>query len=126
MSITTLNIISEAMESLGLSYSFMDAPAKPSETYYTGEYIEIKPVNEDGLQESTFLISGFTIQDWLALERDKEKIEAYFPKVGGKKVIAKDGSAVAIFYSDSFPVRTVDSKIKKIQINLDVKEWSVK
>ena len=39
--------------------------------------------------------------------------------------MAEDGSAVAIFYATSLVVPTGDAELKRIQINLDVKEWSV-
>ena len=125
-----LNIISEAMESLGLNYGFAEyvvgEEEEAPETYFVGEYQEIAPINEDGMQESTFLITGFSRGTWLALENAKESIRDYFNKVSGKTVIAEDGSAVAIFYANSFVVPTGDAELKKIQINLDVKEWSVK
>lgn len=129
MSKATLKIISDAMESLGLPYGFIeyrigDGEEIP-ETYFVGEYQELEPITEDGLQESTFLLTGFSRGTWLALENAKEAISNYFNKVSGKTVIAEDGSAVAIFYSNSLVVPTGDAELKRLQINLDVKEWSV-
>lgn len=130
MSKAGLKIISDAMESLGLAYSFMrfdvaegeDAP----DAYFVGEYEETGPIDESGLQETAFLITGFTRKSWLLLENAKEAISAYFNKVGGNTVIADNGSAVAVFYLNSLVVPTEDAELKRIQINLDVKEWSVK
>lgn len=130
MSKAARDIISKAMDSMGLAYGFMrynvaedeEAP----ETYFVGEYQEAPPSDESGLQETSFLLSGFTRGSWLALEDAKEAISAYFNKVGGHTVIADNGSAVAVFYSDSLVVQTEDAELKRIQINLDVKEWSVK
>lgn len=125
-----LKIISDAMEALGLNYGFAEyvvgEDEETPETYWVGEYQEIAPINEDGMQESTFLITGFSRGLWLALEDAKEAIRDYFNKVSGKTVIAEDGTAVAIFYANSFVVPTGDAELKKIQVNLDVKEWSVK
>ena len=127
-----LKIISDAMEALGLNYGFMgndietDEEGNPIYPYYVGEYQEIAPINEDGMQESTFLITGFSRGLWLELEDVKEAIRDYFNKVSGNTVIAEDGTAVAVFYANSFVVPTGDAELKKIQINLDVKEWSVK
>ena len=130
MSKAGLKIISDAMESLGLAYSFMRFDVADGEevpdAYFVGEYQEAEPINEDGLQESLFTISGFTRKSWLLLEDAKEVISAYFNKVGGHTVIADNGSAVAIFYANSLVVPTEDAELKRIQINLDVKEWSVK
>ena len=130
MSKAARDIISKAMDSMGLAYGFMrynvaedeEAP----ETYFVGEYQESEPTDESGLQETSFLLSGFTRGSWLALEDAKEAISAYFDKVGGYTVIADNGSAVAIFYANSLVVPTEDAEQKRIQINLDVKEWSVK
>ncbi len=125
MSKEGLKIITDAMKALGLNYSFMEWNGKPEYPYFVGEYQEIPSLNEDGLQESTFLLTGFSRESWLALENAKEKIESYFNKVGGRTVIADSGSAVAVFYSNSLVIPTGDAELKKIQINLDIKEWKV-
>lgn len=130
MTIKGLNIISEAMEALGLNYGFgeyvVGEDEETPETYFVGEYQEGPPPDESGMQESTFLITGFSRGTWYALERAKESIKEYFNKVSGKTVIAEDGTAVAIFYANSFVVPTGNDELRKIQVNLDVKEWSVK
>ena len=126
MSIDVINLISASMKNLGLKYKFMRWAGQPEYPYFTGEYQEIPNINEDGMTESTFLLTGFTRGDWLELEEAKEKIEAYFGKVGGQTVIADNGSAVAVFYSHSLVVPTDDAELKRIEINLTIKEWSVK
>lgn len=78
------------------------------------------------MQECTFLLTGFSRGSWLALEDAKERIESYFDKVDGKTVMAENGSAVAIFYANALIVPTGDAELKRIQINLSCKEWSVK
>lgn len=129
MSIAGLGIISDAMDALGLNYSFMEyhieRDRKPVYPYFVGEYQEIESLNEDGMQETTFLITGFSRDSWIVLEDAKEKIASYFNKVGGKTVIADNGSAVAVFYSNSLVVPTGEAELKKMQINLIIKEWSV-
>lgn len=129
MSIEALKIISDAMKSLGLNYSFMTykvgAGQKLPEMYFTGEYQESPPLSEDGEQETSFILNGFTRGTLLSLEEAKKKIKSYFPKVSGKTVITDSGSAVVVFYSNSFTVPTEDAELKRIQINLTIKEWSV-
>ena len=120
-----LKIISDAMDALELNYDFMEWTGEPVYPYFVGEYQEIAPMNEIGMQETTFLLTGFSRDSWIALENAKEAIREYFNKVGGKTVIANDGTAVAIFYANGFVIPTGDAELKKIQINLDVKEWSV-
>lgn len=126
MTKNVLKIIGEAMEALGIEYDFgvyeADTVVYP---YFVGEYQETEPISESGLQESTFILNGFSRDTWLTLEEAKSKIEKYFNKISGKIVMVDDGSAVAIFYSNALIVPTGDAELKRIQINLHVKEWSV-
>lgn len=131
MSKEALKIISDAMSEMGLNYEFMEWTTKPAYPYFTGEYQEIEPYNEDGLQETSFILNGFARDTgegktaYLALEDAKEKIADYFSKVSGKTVTTDKGSAVAVFYANSLVVPTGDAELKRLQINLTVKEWSV-
>lgn len=127
MSKNALKIINNAMKSLGIEYGLGVYEKTPVVyPYFVGEYQEIEPSSESGLQESTFMLNGFSRDTWMTLEDAKEKIENYFNKISGKVVMVDDGSAVAIFYSNSLIVPTGDAELKRIQINLQVKEWSVK
>lgn len=121
-----LKAINEAMSDMGLNYEFMEWTSKPAYPYFVGEYQEAEPTSEDGLQESTFMLTGFTRSTWLTLEESKEKIKNYFDKISGRTVIAENGNALAVFYSHSLVIPTGDAELKKIEIYLDVKEWKVK
>lgn len=123
MKIETLNYIDNAMKKMGINYRFKRWKGKPIYPYFTGSYVEKPPLNEDGLQESTFILEGHSRGSAIALEEIKEKIKEYF---AGETAKTEVGTVVAVFYSDSAPVNTVDAELEKIQINLDVKEWSVK
>jgi hypothetical protein len=125
MSIRALKIVSDAMEALGIEYGFAEYAKTPVVyPYFVGEYTERESMTEDGLQEATFLLTGFHRGTWLELERAKEQIEKHFSQVG-KVAIADDGSAVAIFYANALIVPTGDAEVKSIQINLSIKEWKV-
>ena len=122
-----LTIINKAMDTLGLEYGFVRYNKQPVVyPYWVGEYQENTPISESGHSTSSFLLTGFHRGSWADLETQKERIENYFNKVSGKTVMAEDGSAVAIFYATSLIVPTMDAELKRIQINLDVHEWSVK
>lgn len=126
MSIATLKVISDGMEALNLAYGFGVYSGNPVVyPYFVGEYTETEPTTEDGLQETSFLLTGFSRESWLALEQAKEKIENYFNKVSGKTVITDNGSAVAVFYANALIVPTGDAELKRMQINLAIKEWKV-
>lgn len=126
MSKNLLKVVSDGMTELGLEYEFGEYTKEPIVyPYFVGEYTETEPMTEDGLQETTFMLSGFSRGTWLTLENAKAKIENYFNKVYGKTVMVGDGSAVAVFCGNSLIVPTGDEELKKIQINLQCKEWKV-
>lgn len=118
-------LIKSGMDALGLNYAFMQWEEDPADPYFTGSYQEIESMTEDGLQEASFILSGWTRGIWADLEEAKEKIENYFNRVSGRTVIAENGSAVAIFYGSSLVVPTGDAELKRIDITLTVKEWKV-
>lgn len=127
MTRNTLKIIDKAMEALGIEYGFMRYNKNPVVyPFWVGSYQENPPVSESGHSTSMFSLMGNHRGDWSDLETQKERIENYFNKVSGKTVMAEDGSAVAIFYSNALIVPSVDAEMKRIQINFDVHEWSVK
>ena len=126
MSKAVLSVVDNAMEALRINYEFAEWTSDLVYPYWVGEYMETPSVNEDGMQETTFLLTGFSRGAWLDLENDKEKLESYFGKVGGHTVIADNGSAVAVFYSGGNIVPTGNAELKRIEVSLTVKEWSVK
>lgn len=126
MSKNLLKVVSDGMAELGIEYEFGEYTKEPIVyPYFVGEYTETEPMTEDGLQETTVLLTGFSRGKWLTLENAKAKIENYFNKVYGKTVMVDDGSAVAVFYGNALIVPTGDEELKKIQINLQCKEWKV-
>lgn len=126
MTVDALGIIGKGMTELGLEYDFGTYKKKPVVyPYFVGEYQEFESTTEDGKQELTFMLNGFSRSDWLTLVEAKEKIENYFNRIWGKTVITENGSAVAVFFSDSLIVPTGDMELKRIQINLKVMEWKV-
>lgn len=127
MTRTALNIIGQAMASLGLEYGFIRYNKNPLVyPFWVGSYQENPIVSESGHSTTAFSLMGNHRGSWDDLETQKERIENYFNKVSGKTVMAEDGSAVAIFYANTLIVPSVDAELKRIQINLDIHEWSVK
>lgn len=122
-----LKIISDAMDALDINYDFKMWHGVPQYPYFTGEYQEIESINEDGEQETQFILNGFARSEESSaeLERAKNKIKKYFPQIGGRLATTESGSRVAIFYASAFGnLPTGDAELEKIQINLKVKEWS--
>nr|DAN91650.1 MAG TPA: hypothetical protein [Caudoviricetes sp.] len=129
MSKEVLNIIDSTMKFLGLEYGLGEyggnSNGKIVYPYWVGSYTETEPYTEDGLQETTVMLTGFSRGSWLDLENGKEKIEKHFNRVSGKVGITSSGNAVAIFYAGALIVPTGDAELKSIQINLSIKEWKV-
>ena len=126
MSKQVLKVVSDGMKDLGIAYGFGTYAGNPVVyPYFVGEYTEREAMTEDGLQEFTFLLTGFHRGTWLELEDTKERIENYFNQVSGKTVITDNGSAVVALYSGSMIVPTGDAELKSIQVNLIIKEWKV-
>lgn len=132
MSKEALKIISDAMSEMELNYDFMEWTSTPAYPYFTGEYQEIEPLYEDGMQETSFILNGFARDvgeeksAYLELEDAKEKIEACFGKVGGKTVTTDIGTVVAIFYAGGFPVATGDASYYLMSYVSDLKIWKNK
>lgn len=127
MTTAVLKFINDAMTSEHISYEFMEFTSDVASvgSYWVGSYSEVTPEFEDGEQETQFILTGTTKGSWLELEQTKDKIENLFPMVGGRTAILDNGSGVAVFYGNAFPVPTGDDFLKRLQINLIIKEWKV-
>ena len=123
MTTQAMKYIEDLMQSMGIPYDFMtwQAPTIP-ERYYVGEYTEVEsPYEEEsGYQETSFMLTGFTNSAWSLLENDKAAIKKVLPKV-----FFSDGSACAVLYANAFPIRQDNISLKRMQINLTIKEWKV-
>lgn len=126
MSIAAMAYIGNRMKELGIPYAFLRWNKDPSseyDYYFTGEYTEIEtPTKEEnGMQETTVFLRGFTWKDALLLEEAKEKIESGLPVT----TILENGNGLAIFYDFAQVVPTSVDNFKSIKINLTVQEWKV-
>ena len=123
MSKAVLNYMKNELEALGINYQFGEWTTDPvPDPYFIGEYTEPDSTTkeEDGYQEITFMLTG-TSRTWIALEEAKETIERNIFKTA----ILSNGNGIAVFYSGSLTIPTDDAELKRIQINLTIKEWSV-
>ena len=124
MSIETLRYIGNLMASINVPYEFMRwNSGSPPDCYFVGEYIENPPttLEENGHQQTTFILRGFTRKEWMLLEEAKAKIEANVAKTA----ILDDGTGIAVFYEGAAPVVTGVADLKSIKINLNIQEWKV-
>ena len=120
-----LKFVSDLMDRLSIPYAFMEWKSKlPDDRYFVGEPLEVAmtTMEEDGREDTTFVLRGFTRQEWALLFRDAETIKNNLPQTA----ILPDGTGIAVFYAGSQPVPTGVAELKSIKTNLDIKEWSVK
>lgn len=120
-----LKYIAGFMDGLSIPYDFMEWKDKPpDDRYFVGESNELTMtrLEEDGQQDSTMILRGFTRREWGLLWKDAETIRKNLPQTA----ILPDGTGIAVFYAGSSPAYTGDESVKSIKTNLDIKEWSVK
>lgn len=127
MTIEALKFIGDTLERAGIPYELGQWSSSPIPSpYVIGEFTDIESLNEDGMQQTSFLLTATSKNSWLELMEVKDKIEELFPSVGGKVAMLDNGSSVAIFFDSSLNIPTDTMELKRMQINLTIKEWSVK
>ena len=68
------------------------------------------------------MITGTTDGTWLSLEEAKAIIER---ELCNKTAILPNGNGIAVSYSGSLVVPTGNERMKRMQINLLIREWKV-
>lgn len=124
MTTNGLKFISETLNENGVPYCFEEWTKAVTYPYTVGQYLEAEPMNEDGESETDFILAVTTNGKWIDLERIKTKVRSLFSPTGHIHMFA-DGTAVAVMYSDAKPVPTGTETLKRMEINLKIKEWSV-
>ena len=117
-----LGLIANELQAIGVPYEFMEWTSPVQYPYFVGEYTETATTTEDGYESSTVILTGTTRGSWLELEQIKETIKNHFPPIHGLRKSTDDGTMV-FYYANGFPVPTGEADLKRIQINIDVKEW---
>lgn len=122
MSTDALNLIGEQLQALGINYEFGEWKSAIKYPYWVGTFAETPGENIE--QDTTFTLDGFTRKSYLELLEQKEKIEKKYKH--GMTAILGNGTGVAVLYENALcNLPTGDAELKKIQINLTIKEWSV-
>ena len=119
-----LKFINEQLEDIGVPYEFGEWSSDVVYPYFVGEITEEPTMTEDGMEPSTMLLTGFTRGSYLDLEIMKDKIKNRFHPVHGLRGWVGN-TAIVVFYDGSFYVPTDEADLKRIQINLQIKEWKV-
>lgn len=117
-----LKFIDGQMTAIAISYEFGEWSSDIVYPYFVGEITESPTMTEDGYEESTLLLTGFNRGDFATLLMAKERIKKHFDPMCGLRSETDSGS-IAVFFDGSFHVPTGEADLRKIQINLKIKEW---
>ena len=117
-----LKFISDQMAALGILYEFGEWTSDVKYPYFVGEITEEPTTTEDGLEESTLILTGFNRGKYIDLDTVKNKIKQHFSPICGL-CAATDSGSIVVFFDGSFYVPTGEADLKKIQINLKIKQW---
>lgn len=117
-----LKFINEQMGVIAVPYEFGEWTSPVVYPYFVGEITEEPTMTEDGFEESTLLLTGFHRGKFIDLETVKNRIKNHFPHFYGCRA-KTDSGAIAVFFDGSFYIPTGEADLKKIQINLKIKEW---
>ena len=117
-----LKFISDQMDILKVPYEFGEWTSDVKYPYFVGEFTEEPTTTEDGLEESTMILTGFHKGKYIDLETIKEEIKKHFSTIHGLRSQTDSGS-IAVFYNGAFYIPTGEADLKKIQINLKIKQW---
>lgn len=120
MTLETLGYINNLLTEAGVNYAFGRFNGSVSYPYWVGEYTENESVDEDHESEADFILTGTTENSWYEIHQDREKIQKLFTELTS---ILSSGIGVSINYERTLIVPTETEQLKRIQIDLSVKEW---
>lgn len=97
--------------------------ADANSCYWVGETTELESftLDENGMQEISLILRGYTRGSLMLLEQDKEKIAGKVPCT----TVLPDGTGVVILYDHGMMVPTGDAELKSMKINMTIQEWRV-
>lgn len=117
--------IKNQMNILAVNYEYGEWSSEVNYPYWVGELTEDPVMTEDGLEESTMILTGFHRGKQIDLETVKNKIKQHFDPIDG--LCAKtDSGSITVFFDGSFFIPSGEADLKKMQINLKIKEWKGK
>lgn len=125
MTMEKLKFINRGLKSVGVPYEYGMWSSEVQYPYFVGEITEEEPTTEDGFTESTLTLEGFHRGEYIELERVKDKIRSYFHPIEGVSGETEGGGVVVAFYAGAFPIPDDGSGVKRIRINIKIKEWKV-
>ena len=112
-----LKILKKELENMNIPYTFDEWDKDYELPQFIGEISETTNVNEDGKNEYSFILTGYATT-YSYLFEVAEQLKAKY-----KTSPIIDG--VVIKYDNLMIVKNGSEDLKQIQINFNVKKWSV-
>lgn len=117
-----LNVIKDELRKIGVNYKFFRWQGTVKYPYFVGEISTDDFADENGYQSGTFFLNGFTRGEVFDLLEISEKIKQHFADF---RCISESGSGISITFAASTVIAQDDAELKRIQITLSLKDWSV-
>jgi hypothetical protein len=117
-----LKFINEQLAVIAVNYEFGEWTSPVVYPYVVGEITEESTVTEDGSEQSTMILNVFHRGHYIPIEMLKETIKKHFHPIHGLRANTDSGS-IAVFYDGAIYVPTGEADLKRMQINLKIKEW---
>lgn len=115
-----LNVMSNVMDELGLTYDYMELKKSVSYPYVIGEYFENNYSNETYCTEGEFLLTlwdrNVSNMNIISLH---EEIKNKFRELR----VTKNGNVILFNYANSLPEQQEDGNLKKQEIRIEVKYY---
>lgn len=117
--------VKERLETAEIPYQYetYQTAGKLPPVYCVGHCSGSPITEESGMMSGTFLLT-LVGTSWDALVTARERICRAFPIVSGYST-SGDNYAVLLYYDSATAIPCDDARMKKIQINLKYREWSV-
>ena len=115
--IDVLTTLKNEMEKLNIPYTFDTWDNDVELPQFIGEISEITNINEDGKSEYSFILTGYST-NYTYLFSIAEKLKSKY-----KSSPIVDG--IVIKYDNATRIDNGTDDLKQIQINFNIKKWSV-
>ena len=112
-----LKILKKELENMNIPYTFDEWDKDYELPQFIGEILETPTIDEDGLNEHSFILTGYSkTYDYLFNISDKLK---------NKYKTSKIVDGITIKYDDTITISNDIDDLKQIQITFKIKDWSV-
>ena len=112
-----LKILKKELENMNIPYTFDEWDKDYELPQFIGEILETPTIDEDGLNEYSFILTGYATNYTYLLGVAEQLKQRYKPSA----VV----NGVVIIYNSCTPIDNGTDDLKQIQITLTIKDWSV-